>query len=172
MSITKICKFCKKDFIIEPGSDRRNKLCGKECLNLYYKHRQDTGVFVDIGRKGGLKSVKSQERRSKNEIHFANMCIEKFGDENVLCNEPMFDGWDADIIIPKFNIAISWNGIWHYKQVKAGHSLQQVQSRDKIKNSIIKAKGYTHIVIVDMGSEKIALVKSEFDKLLKYLYFI
>lgn len=36
--------------------------------------------------------------------------------ENILTNEPIFDGWDCDIILPDFKIAITLNGIWHYKK--------------------------------------------------------
>lgn len=32
-------------------------------------------------------------------------------------NKPMFNGWDADVLIFDFNIAVMWNGKWHYVQV-------------------------------------------------------
>ena len=61
----------------------------------------------------------------------------------------MFNGWDADIIIPALKLAILWNGIWHYAKVKRNHSILQVQTRDKIKlNEIIKC-GYNFIVVKD-----------------------
>lgn len=46
---------------------------------------------------GGRTSVKSQNRRSKNEIYFAELCSEYF--DNVLTNEPIFNEWDADVIL-------------------------------------------------------------------------
>src|SRR5438105_380214 len=90
-------------------------------------------------------------KRSKNEIYFADLCIQYFGIDNVLTNEPIFDGWDADVIIPSLKLAILWNGIWHYQQVRKKHSLKQVQSRDKIKAKIIKKHGFESYVIKDMG---------------------
>ena len=35
----------------------------------------------------------------------------------------MFNGWDADVILPDLKIAIMWNGIWHYKQVRKNHNV-------------------------------------------------
>lgn len=52
----------------------------------------------------------------------------------------MFNGWDADIIIPNIKVAVLWNGKWHYEQIKKGHSVKQVQNRDKIKLKEIVAR--------------------------------
>jgi hypothetical protein len=116
------------------------------------------------GSKGGLKSVGSQSsiRRSKNEIYFADLCKQKFN--SVKTNEPIFDGWDADIIIEDLKIAILWNGIWHYKKIKKSHSVAQVQNRDKIKLEKIKACGYIAYVIQDLGKFDTNFVDVEFEK--------
>ena len=91
--------------------------------------------YQEIASKNGRLSVNSQERRSKNEIYFSELCSNYF---EIKTNEAFFDGWDADIIIHSEKIAILWNGIWHYKQISKTQSLQQVQARDKIKLDIIK----------------------------------
>jgi len=79
------------------------------------------------------------------------MCIDYFPDEEILCNEPIFDGWDADVVLNDMKIAILWNGIWHYQKVRDGHNLEEVQRRDKLKHKIIKRLGYEVYVIKDMG---------------------
>lgn len=79
--------------------------------------------------------------RSKNEAHFAALCGEIF--EEVACNEPVFNGWDA--ILKKEKVAVLWNGAWHYKEgLGRNHSLLQVQTRDKIKWRRSKKLGLGH----------------------------
>lgn len=91
------CIFCKKDYI-----KKRNhqKLCSRTCSSSW------KNTYLGIGRLGGLASAKSQSetKRSKNEIYFAELCETKF--VKVLTNEPVFNGWDADVIIEDFKIAI------------------------------------------------------------------
>ena len=77
--------------------------------------------------------------------------------------------WDADIILSDYKLAILWNGIWHYKQVRENHSLKQVQSRDKIKEDIIKDHGYTAYIISDLGKFDRKFVEQQFDFLKFYV---
>ena len=83
------------------------------------------------------------------------------------CNEPIFNGWDADIIIEDLKVAVLWNGKWHYEKVTRSHSLEQVQNRDKIKLKEIESAGYTPYVIKDMGKADPIFVRMEFEKLLR-----
>ena len=46
---------------------------------------------------------------------FCKLCEQEFKD--VLHNEPIFNNWDADIILKEYKIAVLWNGIWHYKKI-------------------------------------------------------
>jgi hypothetical protein len=61
-------------------------------------------------------------RRSKNEIKFCILCEQNFS--NVEHNKPIFNGWDADIIIHDIKYAILWNGAWHYKKLNKKHSVE------------------------------------------------
>lgn len=81
--------------------------------------------------------------------YFLNYVKSKFKD--VTTNDPIFNGWDADIIIKDIKVAILWNGVWHYKKVTKDHSVSQVQNRDKIKINEIKKYGYTPYIIRDDG---------------------
>ena len=149
--------------------------CGKEvsprnksgyCRLCNNKHRVYTPELKRKLHFAGLKSVKSQAdlRRSKNEMYFADLVKEHY---NIVCNEPMFNGWDADIIIPDLKVAILWNGNWHYKQIKG--SLKQVQNRDKIKLSEIKKCGYIPYIIKDEGKFSIEKCEKEFEILQNFL---
>jgi hypothetical protein len=159
------------------GNDKKRKCieCGSNFISKYRKHRTTCSDeclhsrLVKAGNKGGRQTASNGSvRRSKNEIHFAELCKEKF--RNVLTNEPIFNGWDADVILENEKIAILWNGIWHYKQLSFGnHKLKQVQYRDKIKLDEIKKSGYSYYIIKDMGGEDPSFVESEFKKFVSSL---
>ena len=157
--ITK-CKNCEKN--IRHKINKKRKFCSKHCSTLY------TNLNTDRCRIGGLKSCEVQKhtRRSKNEIYFFELCNKKFN--NVLHNESIFNGWDADVIIEDLKIAIMWNGIWHYKKITKKHNVEQVQKRDKIKIQEIKNMNYIPYVIKDMGGHDKKFVELEFEKFLKY----
>lgn len=138
--------------------------CSKSCATNY------RNLYTDQAKNGGRKSVISQNRRSKNEIFFSELCLENFDD--VKLNEQIFNGWDADVILIKYKLAIMWNGIWHYKKIGEKHSLLQVQNRDNIKiHEIIKC-GYVPYIIKDLGKYNKEFVKTEFEKLKIYLKYI
>lgn len=123
------CKICRKWF------KGRKKTCSKECL----KQAQ-----VQYGKK----SAKTQKRRSKDEIKLFELCTTIF--KHVEHNVSMFNGWDADIIIHDTRTAVLWNGPWHYQEMSGfKHSLEQVQTRDKIKIKEIIAMGWNPVVFED-----------------------
>lgn len=87
-------------------------------------------------------------KRSKDEVALYELCRSHFS--NVTHNEPIFNGWDADIIIYDTKTAISWNGPWHYQEMPGlNHSLLQVQTRDKIKQKEVTNAGWNLIVFED-----------------------
>ena len=157
----KNCKHCGKSFMQKRA---KQILCGDKCRKALEQARRGTGHYEKIGRMGGLISAQRQFRRSNNEIYFAMLCQQVF--PNVVTNTPIFDGWDADVILPDLHIAISWNGAWHYKKLRFAHNLEQVQRRDKFKDEIIKAHGYDHHIIVDMGGKSKKFVEEKFEEFL------
>ena len=158
--ILKICKACKCEFTIN-WEKRKQICCSKDCHILHNKER-----YKILGRLGGLSSAKTQNRRSKNEIYFAELCIQNF--IKVLLNEKIFNGWDADVILENEKIAILWNGKWHYEKLNKKHSVLQVQNRDKIKIKEIKNLGYKPYVIKDMGKYNKEFVDKQFEIFKKY----
>lgn len=155
------CKKCSKEFEVTYAK-RHRKFCCVDCAVEFMRGS-------NASRTNGLISVYNQKekRRSKNEIYFAELCKEKFS--NVLTNEPIFNGWDADVILEDYRIAVLWNGKWHYEKVKQKHSVKQVQSRDKIKTKEIFLKGYVPYVIKDLGKQNKEFVEKEFEKFLKFI---
>lgn len=81
----------------------------------------------------------------------------------------MFNGWDADVIIEDYKLAILWNGVWHYKKIKDKHSVEQVQKRDELKLYEIQKLGYIPYIIKDEGKYNKSFVDFEFQKLLEYI---
>jgi len=153
-------KNSKRDIII--------KICG--ICNREYKTKRINQSFCSrrcAGVHSGTMSAKAQKRRSKNEIYFFELCEEYF--KKVLHNEPIFNGWDADVIIEDIKCAILWNGVWHYKKITNRHSLKQVQNRDKMKFREIDKCGYGFYVIKDMGKYDESFVEEKFKEFLKSL---
>ena len=168
-SIVKVpakCLQCESVFI---KKYRKQKLCSRDCAKLYLFVVKNLPDQIESARKGGQISAANQPRRSKNEIYFSQLCDDKF---DILTNERMFDGWDADVIIPKFKIAIHWNGIWHYKKVNKKHNVDVIKNRDQLKLKIIEKHGYKSYIIKDMGKADKTFVEREFEKFMNYIYFI
>lgn len=145
---TLICQICSISF---------DGKCAKYCNSCRTKR------FQLAGRNSASKRV----LRSKNEIYFYELCKTHF--KNVRHNEPIFNGWDADVIIDDLKIAVLWNGKWHYEKITEKHSVIQVQNRDKIKIKEIKKFGYIPYIIKDVGKNKKSFVESEFQKFIKTL---
>jgi len=171
--ITKICIQCNKQY--NPNRYEQ-KLCDKQCAFDYTQTEEYKSNGKTNGKKGGIISAEKQQRRSKNEITFANLCIDYFGIDDIQCNERIFmdkngNKWDADCYIKSLKIACLWNGIWHYKKVNKKHNLEQVQLRDKWKLEMILNHGSTYYIIVDMGKADEKFVQGQFNLFIHKLNF-
>lgn len=171
--LDKICPTCSKEFKTTI-SKKNKKFCSVKCSgsnfrNRYNKDNPEYAKHIADARINGMKSSQLQKeiKRSKNEIMFAELCIAKFPD--TLTNEGMFNGWDADVVIPQLKIAVLWNGAWHYKEISKKNSLLQIQNRDKIKLKEIEKAGYTPYVIKDMGKFNKDFVNEKWLEFLEYL---
>lgn len=167
------CKECRiKIKIQKPQKEIRCSLCQK-LVNIAGRTtcglKCATKARLIGARKGGKKSAQLQStiRRSKNEIYFANLCKDKF--KNINTNKAIFNGWDADIILPDHKIAVLWNGAWHYKKITQKHSVKQVQNRDSIKIKEINNCGFKSYIIKDMGKSNKKFVEEEFAKFLLFV---
>lgn len=135
-------------------NNRNRKVCDKpECIH-------------ECRSRNGRKSVYQQgeNRRSKSEIYFCELCESYF--ENVEHNVPIFNGWDADVIIHDIKVAVLWNGIWHYQKIKKNQSLEQIRQRDQIKIEKIIEFGYTPYVIQQDGTFNKNFIEEKFNEFL------
>ncbi len=134
------CMFCKKEiYVIESRKDS-NKICGsKEC-----KIQQS----INAGRKGGKASATKRCKRSKKEIELYELISLHF--KHIEHNKQIANGWDADILLYDYKIAILWNGPWHYREMGfSNHSLKQVVNRDCIKIEEFENIGWNVLVYQD-----------------------
>lgn len=141
------CTICGKIF----NNKKVRKTCSKECK---IKRHSETG------RKSAF--IQGEIRRSKNEIHFAELCKTIY--KVVLTNIPMFNSWDADVILPNEKIAVLWDGMWHHKQINKRYSLEYIKLKDKNKRELIQKCGYIPYVINDFGPADPEFVIQEFNK--------
>ena len=161
-----VCGICGKEYYYCKGENTK-RFCSKDCMNEYNKNRAK--YMSDESKKrisDNAKRVIEKQgdiRRSKNEIGFCKLCEEYF--DNVEHNVPLFNGWDADIIIHDYKIAILWNGNWHYKQISKTTPLKMVQNRDNIKIKEIENYGYIPYIIKDTGKYDEQKILKEFEKL-------
>ena len=83
----------------------------------------------------------------------------------------MFDGWDADIIIPSKKIAIFWNGIFHYKKIFEKQDMEKIKKKDEFKYNLIKTKfNYDVYIIKDIKNKNKGFVENEFIKFVNIYY--
>lgn len=166
----RVCKVCGKTYTrLQEGSTLY--VCSKDCSIELKRNRKmylssDSVLKISNGAKKSVL-VQSENRRSKNEKLFCKLCEEHF--TNVENNKPIFNGWDADVIIHDIKVAILWNGKWHYEKITKKHSVEQVQNRDNIKIKEITNSGYIPYVIKDMGKYNKEFVENEFNKFLKFI---
>jgi len=123
------CVICSKFF------SGTIKTCSSECLR-------------DLRSRVGRKASSSRVLRSKDEIALYELCKSHYS--KITHNDPIANGWDADILIHDTKTAVLWNGPWHYKEMGiSNHSLKQVQNRDALKLKEFKAIGWKVVIFED-----------------------
>lgn len=170
--IVRECVWCKNDYNVKR---RKQQFCSKDCAGKHLS--KDPEVNKERGRIGGNKSMLTLCRRSKGEIDFANLCIDYFGNENIICNQLFFKDknnnlWDADIIITHLKIAVLYNGVFHYKKVYKDQKLERMIAKDRLKEKIIIQNGYTYYIVKDLKSYNKKFVIDQFNLFIHKLSYI
>lgn len=86
--LDKVCPVCKKQFKVTQSRGDQ-ECCSLSCASIKRIH-ENPEQMKQRGSNGGLKSATSQQKRSKNEILFAELCQSYFA--NTVFNQPIFDG--------------------------------------------------------------------------------
>jgi len=128
-----VCEVCGEFFL----HTRKNRTCSSSCAGaLRLLTKQEKGVEIP--------------KRSKAEIELFNLMSQDHDCEH---NKPIFNGFDADIIIHALKLAIEWNGPWHYKKMMESHSLKAVKIKDRKKVREVLKKGYRILIIKDFEND-------------------
>jgi len=149
----KKCKTCDNDI---PYDKKRQDYCSRICGNQHRNHTDETKAKIKntindrIKKYGPYPQSRTFVTRSKNEIALFGLLSNTF---ECIANEKIFNGRDADIIIPDLKLAILWNGIWHYEPVIKNRSLLQSFNRDIYKLKQIKKCNYHYIIIKDHNNK-------------------
>ena len=180
-----LCEYCGETFKINKRASNKNYTCSncRKFLKLQNKKPKYKRPFIKIKktkrnltedsikklREAGKKSAKIQAeiRRSKNEMKFCELCVNYF--ENVRHNEPIFNGWDADVIIEDIKFAVLWNGKVHYEPIFGEANYNRVINRDKIKIKEIERCGYKTYIIKDTGKHNNEFVNEKFLDFVEFL---
>ena len=152
----------KCDSCIMKRNEHTCVICGKTFSHIKYKKTCSAECYTKLNSINSRIVAANMPNRSKNEIHFAELCKTIYKD--VLTNMPIFNGWDTDVILTNEKIAILWNGVWHHKKITKKHSLEQTKNRDKMKIREIIYAGYIPYIIDDFGGANPKFVIQEFEK--------
>lgn len=131
------CIVCSDYCIVKK---RKYHVCNNKNCRDYIRN-----IFSSLG---GRKSATNQNRRSRDEVELYNLLKNHYS--LITCNDPIANGWDADILLHEHKIAILWNGPWHYKEMGfKNHSLKQVVNRDCIKIIEFGKIGWSVLIFED-----------------------
>jgi len=154
MTANSIHKRCPKCNTLH---EKSGKFCSRSCANSR-KWSEADKLKKSISAKNSDKIKQAgKNRRSKSEKLLYNLCNKHF---NVTHNQQIANGWDADILLHDYKIAILWNGPWHYKEMGfSNHSLKQVVNRDCKKIIEFEKLGWEVLIYEDdKWTPEIALV--------------
>ena len=129
------CQHCSRTYVYHKENNTFPSNCSVYCLKetRSLRGRQNPGLGT---------------KRSKDEISLFEYLSEHFN--NIDHSYIVSNGWDTDIALLDYKIAIFWNGPWHYREMNIGnHSLKQVQNRDTIKKNLFTKLGWEVIIYED-----------------------
>jgi hypothetical protein len=155
---TSYCLECGSVFTVLKS---RKKYCSRACSGASTIRRKN------IGRLGGLASVAAQNRRSKNEILFFDSISKSF---NATPNKILFGKYDCDVFLDDFNVAIMWDGMWHFKKMGVRHNLEGVKRRDEYKIRKMVEAGIKPYIISDFGSYDQNFVTLKVEEVTNWVY--
>jgi len=145
-----ICPVCGKVLMVTENEFKKRKYCSGTCRNKINNKK----IF-------GVRSKAEiyLEERLKN--GFPNL-IMMFNDREVL------NGKELDVYIPSLNLAIEWNGIYHYKKIRDDGFFEKTTNKDKQKIDECVELGIELYIVKDLTSGK-KFIKEETEKIIKFV---
>lgn len=145
-----VCPVCQTGIMLAPREFSKRKYCSTTCRNISLNPSQ-RGV------------------RSKAEIQAEIRFIEEglyftTNDRTILPS-----GKELDFFFPEKNIAVEWNGIYHYKDVNG--KLEKIQKSDIAKKNECESIGIKLIVVKDMTSHK-KFISKTIDELIQIIKWV
>lgn len=108
--------------------------------------------------------------RSKAEIYLENKLKETFPDLNIVFNSRniLKNNRELDVYIPSIKLAIEWNGIYHYKDIRTKEFLVNTKEKDLDKIKQCEEFGIELYVVKDLTSHN-KFIKEEVNKIIDYI---
>lgn len=185
------CLQCNKEIFRQPSQMGKNTFCSCSCSAKYYNAFRIKPKIIKppkpprIPNKclvcfkptfnskyccGRCRNTDLNKfirgSRSKAELILYNELKIHFPNFTILANDrQILDGLELDIYIKELNLAIEWNGIFHYEPIRGLNGLEKIQKKDSIKIAKCKALNIELIVICDRTSH-LKFIKETVGKLI------
>ena len=183
--MSKVSKYCLKcgKVLTWTGRHKRRKYCSFVCSNSHHNYvemwiksrlvshtspgnpgkrdEKEINRLRTIGAKGGIARAKIQVRRSKGEILLSEL-FSKNGFKLKTNVWNIVKGYEIDIFLPDYNLAISYNGPVHRTPIYGVIRLQQVLRRDSYRDRKLSEMGIRHIVVEDEGHFSVKKVNKQY----------
>lgn len=134
-------KFCSQKCTKEFNITKKSLNC-TNCGNQFYKHlnqiKKTKNHFCSssCGVTYNNKHKKHGTRRSKLELWIEGQLTHLYPDLRIDFNKKDTIGSELDIYIPSINLAIEFNGIFHYEPIFGKDKLGKIQENDQSKSKI------------------------------------
>ena len=145
-----ICPVCGKILLLTESEFKKRKYCGGTCRNK----RNNREIYGT---------------RSKAEVYLENKLKEEFPELVMNFNDrKLLNGMELDVYIPSLKLAIEWNGIYHYKNIRDDGFFEKVKNKDFMKMTECKKMNIHLYIIKDLTSQN-KFIKDETEKIINII---
>lgn len=158
------CKLCEKKLKIISNTHLKNEhgIDRQEYCKMYPNENIISFELYERFKKTLLNCSSSFKFRSNQQIEIENFLSEN-GIEFSSCNKKILNGIELDIFIPKYNIAIEYNGLFWHSEKQGKNKFYHI---DKTKKCLEKNIRLIHIFEDDWLNKR-EIIKNRLSNLLK-----
>jgi hypothetical protein len=142
-----ICPVCQKELMITKNEFKTKKYCSRVCRNKIINKKNN-----------GQRSIAEVFLEKKLKETFPLLTIE-------FNNRTLLNGLELDVYIPSINMAIEWNGIYHYKKIRDNDLFDKTKEKDTRKLLECRELGVYLYVVKDLTSNK-KFIEEETEKII------